>query len=427
MPELTPKQRKLLRKALLSSYRKYETLRIFISENFENLRLDEIVSSQALKIVADELITDFEERGAAFYLIAALIEARPGNSDVQNLSREAQPILNLRVQSTAIAVLQASVSSDRVIEGQGTYPNSIVVREAIEAEELIEPSNYAHLVVAVFWEGERKLRKFRVCPKLCYRDHTTQKVVHRPLATKEGIDQYSVFQNKIPEFLKKLHAFGIMELRRLFPDMAQSWRLSIELFLPVDLLCLPLSAWCGQDGEFFSKHPIVVGCSDRFDPLRPAKAIELHNQLQMGWERFRRKVPDKVGSSLLNLEWLDSKKAGQKSLAAYAGFRCYGNWLVPGEWEKLDSVSQKRWTDLVGFGIPLALWICQGELTAPARGKVFKRLASGTRIELLEQIPIIRDEQWKTSGHCVGVFYEDLNYVPKPSGSYFSFPGSESA
>jgi hypothetical protein len=279
-PDLTPKLRELLRGALVSSYKKYETLRIFVSDNFGNLRLDEIASSHALQIAADDLITHFEETGDAFDLIAALIKKRPNNQKVKNLSQEEQSIRSLSAQSAAIAVLQESVSLDRVIEGQGTCPNSIVVREAMEAEELIEPSNYAHLVVAVFWEGERRLRKFRVCPKLCYRDHTTQEVVHRPLVTKEGTDQYSVFQNKIPEFLEKLHAFGIMELRRLFPDVAQSWRLSIELFLPVDLLCLPLTAWCGQDGDFFSKHPIVVGCSDRFDPTRSDQAIELHNQLQ---------------------------------------------------------------------------------------------------------------------------------------------------
>ena len=426
MSDLTPKLRKLLREALCSSYRKPETLKRFVSDNFESVQLDSIDFSNALQTVADELISDFEEQGDVPDLIRTLIITRPRNQKVQDLRQEAQSILNLSPQPS-IDLLLESVAPDRLIEGQGTCPNSIVVRDAIEAEELIEPSNYAHLVVPIFWEGESKLRKFRVYPKLCYLDHDTKRVVNKPLENEEDIDKYSFRQDEIPEFLEKCHASGIMELRRLFPGREKSWRLSIELFLPVELLCLPLAAWCGQDGEFFSKHPIVVGCSDRFDPLRPAKAIELHNQLQMGWERFRRKVPDKVGSSLLNLEWLDSKKAGQKSLAAYAGFRCYGNWLVPGEWEKLDSVSQKRWKDLVGFGIPLALWICQGELTAPARGKVFKRLASGTRFELLEQIPIIRDEQWKTSGHCVGVFYEDLNYVPKPSGSYFSFPGSESA
>jgi hypothetical protein len=427
MPELTPNQRKLLREALVSSYRKPETLRLFVSDNFEGDRLTNI-SFQTLAVAADDLITKFQELGDVRDLVEALIRERPRNPKVQSLKEQILPSLQVRAE---LRVLETQVPPERVIEGQGTCPNSIVVREAIEAEELIEPLNYAHLVVAVFWEGERKLRKFRVCPKLCYRDKITQKVVHRPLATKEGTDQYSVFQNKIPEFLKKLHAFGIMELRRLFPDVAQSWRLSIELFLPVDLLCLPLAAWCGQDGDFFSKHPIVVGCSDRFDPTRPDQAIELHNQLQLGWERFRKKVPDRVGSTLRNLDWLDSNQAQHKSLAAYAGFRCYGNWLVPGEWEKLDPVSQKRWQDLVGFGIPLALWICEGNPPTSARKRVFNRLASGTRFELLEEIPIMRDAQWKMSEQCVGVFYEDLNYMPELPNlreqSYFSWPGFESA
>lgn len=436
MPELTPNIRKLLRAALRSSYRRYDTLKVFVSENFpsddsESLWLDNFVTSTALDTATDELITYFEERGSAVDLIRVLIQQRPKNQKVQNLSREAQSILNLSTQRTDITVLEASVSPCRLIEGQGACPNSIVVREAIEAEELIEPSNYAHLVVSIFLEGERKLKKFRVCLKLCYRDHATQTVVHTPLVTKDGIDQYSVSQNKIPDVLKQLPSLGLLELRRLFPDIVQSWRLSIQLFLPVEFLCLPLTVWCGQDGELFRKYPIVVGCSDRFDPSRTEQAIELHNQLQMGWERFRQKVPDRVGSTLHNLDWLDSDQAKSHSLAAYAGFRCYGNWLVPGEWEKLDPDSRKRWQDLVGFGIPLALWICQGNPTRLAREKVFNDLTNGTRFELLTQIPITRDAQWKTKGHCVGVFYEDLNYMPElprqREQTYFSWPGFESA
>lgn len=410
MLELTPTQRKLLRKALVSSYRKYDTLRIFVSENFKDIQLDEIGSSQALQTVADDLITHFQQLGDVCDLVEALIRERPRNPQVLNLKEQILPALQA---SAELQFLETQVSPEQLIEGQSTYPNSIVVRETKKAEALIEPENYAHLVVAIFWEGERKLRKFRACPKLCCRDHATQKVFHTSLGMKDDTDQYSVTRDKMPEFLKNLYSQGIIELRELFPDMKQSWRLSIELFLPVELLCLPITIWCGQDGDLLRKYPILVGCSDRFDPSRPGQAIVLHNQLQMGWERFLQKVPDQVGSTLQHLDWLDSNRAKNKSLAAYAGFRCYGNWLVPGEWEKLDLDTQKRWQDLIEFGIPLALWICQGNASRQKRATVYNQLINGTRYDLLAQIPITRDAQWKTNGHCVGVFYEDLDYLPE--------------
>jgi hypothetical protein len=359
MPERKPNSRQLLREALLSGFRKYETLRIFVADNFESLELDQISSSQqGLETVADELIRHFEEIGDVSNLVENLIKARPRNSKVQILKNE----IGLIPQAIAITVF-----SEQLIEADGVLANSVVVKESVVPEELIEPDHLAHLVVAVFWKGEKKLQKFQIRPKLCYRDHATRQVMSVPLLKEEDIDGCSVSQKEVPDFLKGIHAFGLTRLRQLFPDLDHAWNLSIELFLPVDLLCLPLSAWCGQDGELLSKVTVVVGCSDRFDPNRPDKALELHNQLQKGWKRFRDKVPDRLGNTLRDLDWLDSNQAARKSLAAYAGFRCYGNWLKSGEWEKLDSTSQKRWQDLVEFGIPLALWICQGSPSSSMR------------------------------------------------------------
>ena len=58
MLKLSREDRKQLRNALVSGYRRYSRLKIFVSDNFE-FGLNEVVSSKALKIAADELIEVF--------------------------------------------------------------------------------------------------------------------------------------------------------------------------------------------------------------------------------------------------------------------------------------------------------------------------------------------------------------------------------
>lgn len=95
MLKLSPQDRQQLRNALTSSYRRYPDLRIFISDHFE-LRLDEIVSSQALKIATDELVTEFEQIGNISDLIWALQQERPRNPDVQILMQRLQGFIQQR-------------------------------------------------------------------------------------------------------------------------------------------------------------------------------------------------------------------------------------------------------------------------------------------------------------------------------------------
>lgn len=98
MLRLSGEDRKQLRKALTSSYRKYSALRIFVSDNFE-FNLDEIVASQALRDAADDLIAEFEQGGPKrdlSDLIWALHQERPNNLDVQALMQRLQGMMEQR-------------------------------------------------------------------------------------------------------------------------------------------------------------------------------------------------------------------------------------------------------------------------------------------------------------------------------------------
>ncbi|WP_008310071.1 trypsin-like peptidase domain-containing protein [Leptolyngbya sp. PCC 6406] len=83
MLEWSNQDRQRLRQALTSSFRRYSLLKIFVSDYFDQVRLNEIATSQALKVAADDLIEHFEESGDLSDLILALWQARPQNPEVQ--------------------------------------------------------------------------------------------------------------------------------------------------------------------------------------------------------------------------------------------------------------------------------------------------------------------------------------------------------
>ncbi|MEM9090307.1 MAG: trypsin-like peptidase domain-containing protein [Cyanobacteria bacterium P01_F01_bin.53] len=95
MLRLSGDDRKTLRKALTSSYRKYAALRIFVSDNFD-FRLDDIATSQALRDAADDLIIEFEQKGDISNLIWALYQERPRNPEVQTLMQRLQGFIEQR-------------------------------------------------------------------------------------------------------------------------------------------------------------------------------------------------------------------------------------------------------------------------------------------------------------------------------------------
>ncbi|NEO84717.1 MAG: hypothetical protein F6J87_10745 [Spirulina sp. SIO3F2] len=83
MLKLTSGDRQQLRTAITSSFRKYSHLRMFVSDSFEDVRLNDIATSQALKVAADDLIEHFEEQGTVSALILALYKERPRNPEIQ--------------------------------------------------------------------------------------------------------------------------------------------------------------------------------------------------------------------------------------------------------------------------------------------------------------------------------------------------------
>lgn len=95
MLRLSGDDRKKLRTALTSSYRKYPALRIFVSDNFD-FRLDDIASSQAVRVAADDLIIEFEQDGDISDLIWALHQDRPRNPEVQVLMQRLQDFVGRR-------------------------------------------------------------------------------------------------------------------------------------------------------------------------------------------------------------------------------------------------------------------------------------------------------------------------------------------
>lgn len=99
MLNLSKDDRKYLREALISGFRTYSSLKIFVSDNFD-FRLDEIAESKATGVATDNLIEHFEEgseEGDVSALILALYKERPRNPAVQKLMDRLQGFLEHRL------------------------------------------------------------------------------------------------------------------------------------------------------------------------------------------------------------------------------------------------------------------------------------------------------------------------------------------
>jgi endonuclease G, mitochondrial len=98
MLKLSPDDRKQLRLALTSGFRQYSSLKIFVSDNFEQPRLTDIAGSDSGTIfAADRLITYFDKQGDLSALILALYKERPRNLEVQYLVGRLQGFLRERL------------------------------------------------------------------------------------------------------------------------------------------------------------------------------------------------------------------------------------------------------------------------------------------------------------------------------------------
>ncbi|MGJ3250934.1 MAG: trypsin-like peptidase domain-containing protein [Elainellaceae cyanobacterium] len=96
MLKISNDDRKQLREALNSGFRNYTSLKIFVSDNFEDVRLNEIATSRATRDAADDLIEHFEESGNIPDLILALHKERPRNPEVKQLMLRLQGFLHQR-------------------------------------------------------------------------------------------------------------------------------------------------------------------------------------------------------------------------------------------------------------------------------------------------------------------------------------------
>jgi hypothetical protein len=267
-----------------------------------------------------------------------------------------------------------------------------------------EDPGTVYLVFAVFWR-ERTPPVFRVSSYIHYLDTENNKIKTIP-PLKEEIP---VAQSQFPQFLTKYINAVLPKLPTLFPDPLMPWKLTIALFVPVDLLSNPLSDWCGEQSTILQDRVLVLGCSDRFDPDN-SDAADLHNALKRGWQKFQGCCPDAQGFSLSVLDWLDSRdpKAGDLNWDRYAGVQCYGDWLKPGP------DYESNWQRLVKAGIPLALWMSECQLDIPTIENCFSHLIRGNRFQFLDHIRGVRQVQRNvgSAAGCVGVLYEDPRYLP---------------
>ena len=99
MLNLSKDDRNQLRQALMSGFRSYSALKLFVSDHFE-FGLDEITSPTGTKMAADELIVHFEQGsddGDVADLIRALFQERPRNPEVQALMRRLEGFLRQHI------------------------------------------------------------------------------------------------------------------------------------------------------------------------------------------------------------------------------------------------------------------------------------------------------------------------------------------
>ena len=282
-----------------------------------------------------------------------------------------------------------------------------------------EDSSTVYLILAIFWQ-EKTPPRFRVSPQLCYRKPKQAELVRESLIQK---DDCCVSQKDFPAFLNGLVKFTLSKLAKLFPDPLVPWKLTIALFVPVELLGNPLTDWCGVESPILQERVLVLGCSDRFNPHNPSQAADLHNSLKRGWQTFQGCSPD--GMSLEKLKWLDSRDLSAQTAPweKFAGMRCYGNWLKPG------AAYLSHWQKLVKAGIPLALWMSESQLDTSDIKAWFSQLVSGDRFAFLERIREVRQAQREAGSAIgyVGILYEDPRYtppVPQAEEEFFVWPGT---
>lgn len=277
----------------------------------------------------------------------------------------------------------------------------------------------AHLTIAVFLQSLSQQLVY-IQPQLYYQDPNSGDFRKNPVNRIGGLDSNDedpFVINKFPSRLQSLVYTTFNQLEELKLANDQFWGLTINLFVPIELLSLPLIKWCGGSSKLLQDYPIIFGCSDRYNSIREESA-ELRNQLKRAWwERFQQNVPDESSQSLRELKWLISDASSQDSFEDCSGLQCFGNWLKPGE-QYLD-----YWAKLIKSGIPIALWMCEGRPERSAISEIYEELTNCTRFAFLERVCTVRSKQHKNCNYHFGVLYEDPKYAPTES-KLFSWPGT---
>lgn len=329
--------------------------------------------------------------------------------DINQLLVEIHELQAQLPQNNSAALESASfVQTDGVMEG-AQKPLDTVVGDQETSPPLLDESELrsVHLVVAAFWQT-RTPSVMRVQSKMCYRDRETK----TPLIKSLVEETYSVKLEDFPKFLDELVDRAICELPSLLAH-EDVWLLTVDLFVPFELIRSPLSVWRDRESLLLRRRPLVIGCSDRFTPDQSAISKDLYNQMNKGWQRFQNCVPDGGEATLQALDWLESPYAEQESFEDYSGFKCFGDWFCSS-----DDNCLERWQDFVWSGIPLALWWCEGKPVRQTVERAFRSLTNGSRLDLLERIPKIREVQQRSGQGFIGVFFENPAYVPEVPKPY---------
>lgn len=294
---------------------------------------------------------------------------------------------------------------------QKQYP---VVRNPISIGTITRDKFSAHLIVAVFWGVSRK--KILVQAERCYGHPDQDEVIKEPALIHD--QDYELTLSEFPEHLNLWVNETIKQLDKIYRNTPKPWDLTIQLFLPVDLLNCSLKSWCGQDSKLPHRYAIIVRCSDRFDHRLKDKAY-FYNQLKKGREQLKKKLS--LDSRMELLAWLRPNSSCTEDLEKYEGIQCLGEWLKPGQ-ENL-----KQWADLVQSGVPLALWMCEYQGDYEVIIQTFDCLAKSDWAGFLTRI---REERRRPcavtticSGYHLGVFYEheDSHYEPT-TPPFFTHP-----
>jgi hypothetical protein len=379
----TGPNKKKLRKALIDIYNSPKKLAKFVNDEFD-VRLDTITNDSNIDDRCYDLIEEADSQGWIDKLYENFCEINKDNLRTRELLKELNDTFRLAT----------------------LFPSENIIGESDSKSTVSEDNQTGHLVIALFKEGTSREEKLRIHAKFCYYEN--------PPKTLEA-DNIYIKKDEVYKYLEE----RISDAKKILIELSNGkhFELVIELFLPIDLLSSPLHQWYGQENKYLKLYPIVIGCSDRFisDEVSHS-SFDLRNRLKKGWSRFQAIIPDEKRLNISELKWLKSDDADMESLADFTSFCCSGNWLQAGE-EHLE-----KWEELILSGIPLALWRCNTHL-ARENLTVFEHLIAHNRFDFLMRIPNIRERQQKMKEDYVGVFYEDIDYLPDIP-KQMKFPGT---